>query len=90
MGEDGGVLYNPDPILVGLDKGYLSPSMMKFYLGIVGPKAWLGDQLLLDSKRPRIFTAVAHTRVTLYQIELKDFFLRMPADFVKKQTYVNM
>jgi hypothetical protein len=27
--------------------------------------------------------------VVVYQIELKDFFLRMPADFVKKQTYVN-
>ncbi len=64
--------------------------MMKFNLGIVGPKGWIGDQILLDSKRPRIFTAVAHTRVVLYQIDLKDFFLRMPAEFVKKQTYANM
>lgn len=87
--KEGEVVHNSEPILVGLDKGFVPPSLMKFNLGVAGPRAWIGDQILLDSKRPRLFTLVAHTRVVVYQIELKDFFLRMPADFVKKQTYVN-
>jgi CRP-like cAMP-binding protein len=83
INDEGKVLYNSDPIMFGQDKGYLSSSMLKFQVEILGPGAWIGDQIVLDSKRPRIFSVVATNKVRTLQIELKDFFLRMPSDYVR-------
>ena len=67
----------------GADKGYLSKGLLKFRLGILSSKSWIGDQVVLDSKRPRMFTVVAINRVSVYEVHIKDFFLRMPPDYIK-------
>lgn len=78
INDSGKILFNSDPILIGLDKGYLSNCLLKFNLGVVGPKSWVGDQIVLDPKRPRDFTVVAQTKAVTLEIDLKDFLLMMP------------
>jgi hypothetical protein len=49
----------------------------------LGSKEWVGDQIVIDSKKPRLLSVVARSKLTIYEIDLKDFFLKMPSDFVK-------
>ena len=72
--EGGQIAYNKDAVQFGGDKGYLSKSFLKFRLGILSTKSWVGDQSVLDPKRPRMFTCVAINRVIAYEIPLVDFF----------------
>lgn len=69
--------------MYGHDKGYLSNSLLRFQLEILNAGAWIGDQIVLDSKRPRLFSVVATNKVRTLQVELKEFFLRIPSDYVR-------
>jgi hypothetical protein len=63
--------------------------MLRFRLGILSTKCWVGDQIVLDSKRPRLFTVVALNRVVAYEVSIKDFFLNMPPEYIKWMQWIN-
>ena len=87
--ENGQVAFNKDAAQFGADKGYLSKTLLRFRLGILSSKSWVGDQIVLESKRPRMFTVVAINRVVAYEVAIKDFFLRMPPEYIKWMQWIN-
>lgn len=90
MTEDGRVLLNSDAPTFGSDKGYMSQTLSKFKLGVLSSKQWIGDQVVLDTKRSRLFTVVAQTHMKVLEIDVKDFFLRIPKDYIKQLQWLNM
>ena len=87
--ENGQVAYNKDAVQFGADKGYLSKTLLRFKLGILSSKSWVGDQVVLDQKRPRMFTVVAINRVIAYEVSIKDFFTSMPQEYIKWMQWIN-
>jgi hypothetical protein len=49
----------------------------------------VGDQIVLDLKRPRLFTVVAINRVIAYEVSIKDFFMRLPPEYIKWMQWIN-
>lgn len=81
--ETGQVAYNKGAAEFGADKGYLSKTLLRFRLGIISSGSWIGDQVVLEPKRPRMFTLVAVNRIVAYEIGIKEFFLKIPPEYIK-------
>jgi hypothetical protein len=68
----------------------MSQTLSKFKLGVLSSKQWIGDQVVLDSKHPRLFTVVAQTHMKVLEIDLKEFFIQIPKDYIKQLQWMNM
>lgn len=62
--------------------GYMSTSINRFQIGVVGAGQWVGDEIILLKNDPHEYSVVANSHVIAYEISKEEYLLKFPKEIL--------